>query len=54
MRLVGSSLGSGVYPGGLRCFEVSPDGGSDVRLPFDATATTLDWQAYWRRADESS
>jgi hypothetical protein len=24
--------------------------GSDVRLPFDTTSTTLGWQPYWRRA----
>jgi hypothetical protein len=24
--------------------------GSDVRLPFDTTSTTLDWHAYWQRA----
>ncbi len=51
----------------LALVDVSPDGpahdqvrylrrpyGSDVRLPFDATATTLNWQAYWRRSDEPS
>ena len=24
--------------------------GSDVRLPFDTTSTTLSWHAYWQRA----
>jgi len=49
----------------LALVEVSPDGpdrdvvrylhrpyGSDVRLPFDTTATTLNWAAYWTRAGD--
>jgi superfamily II DNA or RNA helicase len=47
----------------LALVEVSPDGpgqdtvrylrkpyGPDIRLPFDTTATTLGWHAYWHRA----
>ena len=47
----------------LALVEVSPDGpagdqvrylarpyGGEVRLPFDTTSTTLDWAAYWQRA----
>jgi hypothetical protein len=47
----------------LALVEVSPDGagqdtvrylrnpyGGDLRLPFDTTATTLDWRSYWDRA----
>ena len=49
----------------LALVDVSPDGpahdqvrylrcpyGADVRLPFDTTAASLKWQAYWQRADE--
>ena len=49
----------------LALVEVSPDGpdhdrvrylrrpyGPDVRLPFDTTATTLAWRAYWDRAGD--
>ena len=48
----------------LALVEVSPDGpahdtvrylrqpyGPDLRLPFDTTATTLGWNAYWHRAE---
>jgi len=51
----------------LALVEVSPDGpahdtvrylrrpyGSEVRLPFDTTATTLSWNAYWQRGAEPS
>ena len=51
----------------LALVEVSPEGraldqvrylrrpyGADVRLPFDTTATTLKWQAYWQRSSDPS